>query len=148
MQTETEVLPPPTTEFITCPIFASLGTLGRKWTLTILRDIAFFPGATFGLIRKNNPGLRQRTLSLRLRQLAAEGLIERETTLGARRPRYVLAPKGKDVWPVLTALMEYGVKNHPSAVFQDGRSRAVGQLYPGSADVMLRDLARFARQKS
>lgn len=62
---------PPAMPLRACPIQTTLGTLGRKWTLTILRDIAFSPDASFTLIMKNNPGLRQRTLSLRFASSAA-----------------------------------------------------------------------------
>jgi DNA-binding HxlR family transcriptional regulator len=68
---------PPAVTWQNCPIATSLGSLGRRWTLTILRDIAFFPKASFGLILKGNKGLGSRTLSLRLGQLAREGLVRK-----------------------------------------------------------------------
>ena len=72
---------PPAIMWAQCPISTTMGSLGRKWTLQVLRDVAFFPKVSFGTIRKCNPGLRQRTLSIRLRQLAAEGttLIQVQT---------------------------------------------------------------------
>jgi DNA-binding HxlR family transcriptional regulator len=129
---------PPTVEMATCPIAASLGTLGRKWTLTILRDIAFFPDASFSLIQKNNPGLLPRTLSLRLKQLSRDGLIVRGTESESdRRPRYRLTAKGQEVWPILATLLQYGTHNHADRVFEDRRPRNIEEVFPNSLGLML-----------
>jgi len=129
-----------------CPIATTLQTLGRKWTLTVLRDIAFFPKATFGLIRKRNPGLRQRTLSIRLGQLQSEDLIRKATPPGEpRRPYYELTPKGLEVWPILASLFQYGTRNHAAAVFADGRPRDLQDIYPRDAPLLLGPVAAYAR---
>jgi DNA-binding HxlR family transcriptional regulator len=138
--------PAPSVPLQNCPINASLGTLGRKWTLTILRDIAFYPGTNFSSILKTNPGLLQRTLSLRLRQLIAEGLVARSPSAnGARRVHYDLTEKGREIWPILAGLIQFGVRNHPTTVFADGRSRDIEDVFPGSSELMLGHLAEFAR---
>jgi DNA-binding HxlR family transcriptional regulator len=136
--------PPPVVPPEHCPIATTLGTLGRKWTLTILRDVAFFPGTTFSAIRRSNPGLRQRTLSLRLKQLQAEGLIERANG-GERTSGYRLTSKGLDVWPILAALFDYGILNHASVVFSDGRPRTLAEVYPGSSPLLTGRLGTYAR---
>jgi DNA-binding HxlR family transcriptional regulator len=129
---------PPAVPIVACPIATTLGTLGRKWTLTILRDIAFFPDASFSLILRNNPGLRQRTLSLRLKQLASQDLIERggEPTKGRPRP-YRLSEKGLQLWPILTTLMQFGMQNYAEAVFADGVPRNVEEVYPADTALLL-----------
>jgi len=129
---------PPAVEIRSCPIAASLGTLGRKWTLTILRDIAYFPDASFSLILKNNPGLLQRTLSLRLKQLAAANLITNSAaSTGPRRPKYRLTSKGLQVWPILASLVQFGFQNNAGQVFADGRPRDLEEVFPDSLDLML-----------
>ncbi|MCI4366336.1 MAG: helix-turn-helix transcriptional regulator [Thermoplasmata archaeon] len=138
---------PPAVMWEACPIATTLGTLGRKWTLQILRDVAFFPKANFGLIRKYNPGLRQRTLSIRLRQLAKEDLIRRvEPPKDRRHPYYELTTKGLEIWPILTSLLQFGVRYHADVVFADGRPRTVGEIYPNDASLMLGSLTEFARR--
>lgn len=133
---------PPAVPLTACPIATSLGTLGRKWTLTILRDIAFVPDASFSLILRNNPGLLQRTLSLRLRELAADGLVERRVAPEDRRhPRYRLTERGRQVWPVLATLVQFGARNYPERVFADGRARDLEEVFPNDLSVML---GRFA----
>jgi DNA-binding HxlR family transcriptional regulator len=141
-------LPPPipAVPLQACPINASLGTLGRKWTLTILRDIAFYPGTNFSSILKTNPGLRQRTLSLRLQQLVKDGLVgKRMTTNGGRRAHYDLTAKGREVWPILAGLVQFGVRNFATEVFADAKSRNIGEVFPGSAELMMGPLMEFAR---
>jgi DNA-binding HxlR family transcriptional regulator len=133
---------PPAVPLEACPIATTLGTLGRKWALTVLRDIAFFPDTSFSLILRNNPGLRQRTLSLRLRQLAAEGLIVKSSPQsGSIRRNYRLSEKGLQVWPILASLAQYGVQNHADVVFADGKPRDLEQVFPSGMSLML---GRFA----
>jgi DNA-binding HxlR family transcriptional regulator len=133
----------PTVPLQACPIATTLGTLGRKWTLTILRDIAFFPDSSFSLIMKNNPGLLPRTLSLRLKQLAADDIITKSPgPNGGRRPSYRLTQKGLQVWPVLATLAQYGVQNFAERVFADGRPRELEEVFPNGMGLML---GRFAR---
>ncbi|HEV2520304.1 MAG TPA: helix-turn-helix domain-containing protein [Thermoplasmata archaeon] len=129
---------PPAVRLESCPIAATLGTIGRKWTLNILRDIAFSPGASFSLILKNNPGLLQRTLSVRLKQLAADGLVVREAAPShARRPVYRLSEKGLQLWPVLATLAQFGMQNFADRVFADARPRDLEEVFPAATELML-----------
>jgi DNA-binding HxlR family transcriptional regulator len=137
---------PPMVPLKACPIATSLQFLGRKWTLTILRDVAFIPRTTFSQIQKGNPGLKQRTLSLRLRELSSEGLVRRVVPTDApRHPYYELTPKGLEIWPVLAALFEFGIRNHASTVFEDGQVRDLTEMQPRDADLLLGPLIGYAR---
>jgi len=137
---------PPAVPFAACPIETTLGSLGRKWSITILREVAFVPHATFGAIRKGNPGLRQRTLSNRLRQLCAEGLIRRVVPPNdPRHPHYELTTKGLDIWPILTSLFQFGTRHHADEVFADGRPRSLEDVYPNDAALLLGPVAAYAR---
>jgi DNA-binding HxlR family transcriptional regulator len=137
---------PPEVPLEGCPIATTLGSLGRKWTLPILRDVAFFPKASFGLIRRRNPGLRQRTLSNRLRQLATEDFIRRVVPPeDHRHPYYVLTDKGLEVWPILSSLFQFGIRHYADRVFADRRPRDIAEVYPHDAALMLGTLAAYAR---
>src|SRR5271155_2834728 len=59
----------PAVEFKVCPIKASLGVLGRKWTLLILRDIGFRKIGRFNELLRSVSGLTPRVLSMRLSEL-------------------------------------------------------------------------------
>lgn len=137
---------PPTVPIKACPIETTLQSLGRKWTITILRDIAFFPRASFSLIMRRNVGLRQRTLSLRLRQLEAEELVRKVVPAeDARHPYYELSPKGLEVWPILSSLFQFGIRNHAETVFEDRRPRDLADVYPHDVPLLLGPLAAYAQ---
>lgn len=66
----------PQVRFIECPIRISLGVLGKKWTMLIIRDIGFRRIERFNRLLESIPGLTPRVLSMRLKELEREGLIE------------------------------------------------------------------------
>src|SRR3989449_11768286 len=76
------------------PIRESVKWLGRKWTVLILRDMAFLSLTRFGQILRNNPRLTPRGLARRLRQMQEGGLGER----GVRNEKvaYRLTSRGDD----------------------------------------------------
>ena len=93
------------------PIRESLKVLGAKWSLLIIRDIAFLGLHRFGEIRRNNPGLTARVLSRRLRQMVAERLLER-TENGRGEVAYNLTSRGEDAVYILLAVLRYGIRHH------------------------------------
>ncbi len=109
------------------PIRESLKTLGAKWSLMIIRDIAFLGLHRFGEIRRNNPGLTARVLSRRLRQLVNEGLLERNEESGI--VTYVLTGKGEDAVYVLLALLRYGIRHHMKKEEEYGLKDAMKELH-------------------
>jgi len=128
-----------------CPIRASLGALGRKWALVILRDIAYRPDPTFGYILARNVGLTPRVLTNRLRELREEGLVDKVVDgRDQRKVHYRLTPKGKDVVPILIALSAFGMRHLVPRITSDGRPRRLEETFPGLAPFLLRDLYRFA----
>jgi DNA-binding HxlR family transcriptional regulator len=138
------VLPPPNAK--SCPIKASLGILGRKWALLVLRDIAFFKDVRFSDILRKNPGLTPRVLSFRLKELESEGFIRRVATDDKREVAYDLLPKGRDVIPLLAALAYFGTRHHASEVFSDGKPRPLGAMFPGAQPQLLQGLAAWAAE--
>ena len=98
------------------PIRESVKWLGRKWTLLILRDMAFLKLTRFGQILRNNPGLTPRVLSRRLRQMQQEGLMERVAT--DDKVAYRLTSRGEDAVFILLAFLRYGIRHHmaPQAI--------------------------------
>ncbi|MFQ5907254.1 MAG: winged helix-turn-helix transcriptional regulator [Thermoplasmata archaeon] len=135
----------PRIPFDACPIRASLGALGRKWACLVLRDVAFFGDMTFSRILRNNPGLTPRVLSMRLRDLRAEGLIDRLVNPeNSKDVRYRLSLQGKDAIPILTALIQYGIRHHADRVFEDRRPREIAEVFPGAQERMLGRLAEYA----
>ncbi len=128
-----------------CPIRASLGALGRKWALLLLRDIAFHENVRFSDMLRNSPGLTPRILSIRLKELQQEGFIERVArAAGNGSITYELTPKGQDTVPVLTAFVNFGMKRHADVVFKDGKARSLTEMFPNSHRELLGDLKNYA----
>src|SRR5204863_9436503 len=91
------------------PIRESVKRLGRKWTLLILRDMAFLKLDRFGQILRNNPGLTPRVLARRLDQMEEEGLVERIERQDS--VAYRLTDRGEDAVFILLAFLRYGIRH-------------------------------------
>jgi DNA-binding HxlR family transcriptional regulator len=109
------------------PIRESLKELGAKWSLLIIRDVAFLGLHRFSEIRKNNPGLTGRVLSKRLRELVAAGLLERSQE--GREVTYDLSNKSGDAVYVLLAVLRYGIRHHMSKGPGYGEEDAIRELH-------------------
>lgn len=100
------------------PLGQSLRRLGKKWTLLLLRDMAFLKLTRFTELLRNNPGLTPRVLSRRLREMQAEQLVVRSGS--GKGVTYALTRRGQDAVYILLALLKYGLKYH--AASSDGTS--------------------------
>jgi DNA-binding HxlR family transcriptional regulator len=129
-----------------CPITASLDVLGRKWALSVLRDIAYFEDVRFSDILRHNPGLTPRVLVFRLKELQREGFIER--VIGGEtgdQITYELTPKGEDAVPILGALTHFGMRHYAPRVFPDGKPRNIDTAMPGAQGAVMGDLLNYAK---
>ncbi len=113
-----------------CPIAVSLGVLGRKWSILILRDIGMRKMQRFNELLKANLGLTPRILSMRLRELEGEGYIERVERRGPNLVRWGLTEKGSDTIPILMQFVAFGSKWYAERVFEDGAPRTLKEIYP------------------
>jgi DNA-binding HxlR family transcriptional regulator len=121
----------PAIMFKNCPIRASLGVLGKKWTLLILRDIALLKIDRFNQIQRSIPGLTPRVLVLRLKELEETGLIKPVVIQAKPRlVRWELTKMGRDTIPTLMSLISFGAKWYPEVVFADGKRHTVEELFP------------------
>lgn len=92
-----------------CAVAQSLDQIGDWWTLLIVRE-AFYGTTTFSAFQENL-GIARNILSERLAQLVESGVMAREQTRpGVERHTYRLTDKGRDLLPVLVALMQWGDK--------------------------------------
>jgi DNA-binding HxlR family transcriptional regulator len=90
-----------------CSIARTVAILGERWTLVILRE-AFNRRRRFDDIQRDL-GIARNILADRLQTLVAEGILERRAY--QQRPErfeYRLTDKGRDLYPVLIALMQWG----------------------------------------
>jgi DNA-binding HxlR family transcriptional regulator len=83
--------------------------VGRKWTGAII--YAIFNGRSrFAEIAAVIPGLSDRLLDERLKELVQHGILEKLKEAGEARPRYVLTEKGLALRGVLIALYSWALK--------------------------------------
>ena len=71
----------PDVKFAQCPIKTSLGVLGKKWTMLILRDIGILGVDRFNRLLDSISRLTPRVLSMRLKEL------KRDSSSASRREK-------------------------------------------------------------
>ncbi len=88
-----------------CPDFhAAIELVGRRWAGAIVWSLVAGP-RYFGEIAQVVPGLSDRLLSRRLRELEAEDIVERKVHAGTPpRVSYELTAKGTGLAPALAEL--------------------------------------------
>ena len=122
----------PKISFIKCPIKTSLGVLGKKWTILILRDIGFRKINRFNRILESIPGLTPRVLSMRLRELEKEGFIKckQEKRISTIIVIWNLTEKGKDTLPILLMISAFSFKWYSEFIFEDKKPRKLNEVFP------------------
>jgi DNA-binding HxlR family transcriptional regulator len=95
-----------------CPVARTLDLIGERWTLLMLRDLLLNGPRRFQDFQESLTGVAPNTLSARLKDMEANGLITRRL-YSEHPPRleYHLTEKGKSLGPVLKALREWGQRN-------------------------------------
>jgi DNA-binding HxlR family transcriptional regulator len=90
-----------------CSIARTLEVVGDRWALLVVRE-AFLGSHRFDEIQRNT-GAPRDILAARLRKLVDEGVLERRP-YSDRPPRfeYHLTEAGRDLYPVITALRQWG----------------------------------------
>jgi len=90
-----------------CSIARVVELLGDSWTPLVLREISYGKRRFEDL--QENLGIGRNVLAQRLNRLVDEGLLDR-VPFEERRPRheYALTAKGRDFFPVLAAIGQWG----------------------------------------
>jgi DNA-binding HxlR family transcriptional regulator len=91
-----------------CPHFhAAIELIGKRWTGAIVCALTERP-LRFGELAKVVPGLSDRLLSQRLRELEEEGLVAREVEPGSPvRVTYSLTEAGTELRPAIVELKNW-----------------------------------------
>jgi DNA-binding HxlR family transcriptional regulator len=91
-----------------CPVCRTADIVCGKWTLLIIRDLAD-GRSRFCELERSLAGISPRTLSLRLRALEEEAIVERHTFAEVPpRVEYALTEKGRALLPIIDDMREYG----------------------------------------
>lgn len=92
----------------TCPVCRTAEIVCGKWTLLVIRDLAE-GRSRFCELERSLRGISPRTLSLRLRALEEEGIVERQTYPEVPpRVEYTLTAKGMALVPLIEDMRSYG----------------------------------------
>ena len=91
-----------------CPINAAIHVIRGRWKACILYELTDGP-RRFTEIRDSFPGVATQALSMQLRQLEADGLIDRTVTEGRpARVDYRLTTHGESLLEILQPLKGWG----------------------------------------
>src|ERR671935_2931499 len=92
----------------TCPVCRTAEIVCGKWTLLLVRDLAE-GRSRFCELERSLQGISPRTLSLRLRALEEQGIVERHMYPEVPpRVEYALTEKGLALLPIIEDMREYG----------------------------------------
>ncbi len=92
-----------------CCTSVTMGIIGGKWKTVILFYLIEKP-LRYNELRKKMNGVTERTLSLQLKDLEEDGIIERTvyTTKPPLKVEYALTDFGKTLIPLLQAIANWG----------------------------------------
>src|SRR6201985_781773 len=93
-----------------CPVCRPAEVVCGKWTLLLIRDLAE-GNRRFCELERSLEGISPRTLSLRLRALEDEGIVERHPYPEVPpRVDYALTAKGEALAPLIDDMRAYGLR--------------------------------------
>lgn len=134
-----------------CPVARTLDLVGDRWSLLVIRDA--MDGARSFTEFQRRTGIARNILTDRLRKLTAHGLLAQRTAPSGRRQEYVLTDVGRDLFPVILTLRQWGERHafapgetHSTLVDQHGIP--VPEIAPTSADGALLDTDTTHVQKN
>lgn len=113
-----------------CPIDRALQTVGNRTSILLLREIFYGASRFDSLVRR--AGVSEAVAAQRLRELVDAGALAKEAYRepGQRtRHAYALTDAGRDLLPVLLALLEWGAAHtsgHAPVVTHTGCGEPVG----------------------
>ena len=93
-----------------CMMARALEVVGDRWSLLIARDLTLGP-QRFTDLERGLAEITPATLTNRLRQLEASGIVTRERTGRGREVWYGLTEAGSELGPVVEALTLWGIEH-------------------------------------
>ena len=96
-----------------CPLEGFMSAIGKKWALLVINAIGTYGRLRFNRLMAELRGIGPRTLSDRLKELQAEGLIQREFFAEIPpRVEYSLSKDGIELRESIMPLLEWTVKRN------------------------------------
>jgi len=92
-----------------CALTAALAAMGGRWKLFIVYRLSDGP-MHFAALRRSLPQMSAKVLAQQLREMQADGLIDRKQRGPVPAPViYALAPHGQSLLPVAEAIRRWGM---------------------------------------
>ncbi|WP_375088719.1 winged helix-turn-helix transcriptional regulator [Peribacillus sp. RS7] len=92
-----------------CPVATTVGLIGNKWKLLILREL-LTGTKRFGELRNGITGISQKVLTQNLRSMEEDGIIERKIYAEVPpRVEYYLSDLGNTLRPIMNVMEEWGL---------------------------------------
>lgn len=127
-----------------CPINLSLEVIGDRWSLLIIRDMAFAGKRHFREFLRGNEGISSRTLAERLQSLQDEGIVTRhEDPEHKLKMVYRLTPAGIDLLPILVELGNWGSRYRQA---DPALGAVAAELSAGGAEAVARKKRELAEE--
>src|SRR5258708_1102527 len=92
-----------------CPVAQTLERLGDRWSFLIVRDLMRGP-QRFTDLQRYLAGITPKRLTVNLRTLESEAIVDPEREPGRREVWYRLTAKGRGLVPVIKALADWGIE--------------------------------------
>ncbi|MFK4123625.1 winged helix-turn-helix transcriptional regulator [Streptomyces longwoodensis] len=120
-----------------CPVARTLDLVGDRWSLLVVRDA--MDGARSFTEFQRRTGIARNILTDRLRKLTDHGILTQQTAPSGRRRQYVLTDAGRDLFPVLLTLRQWGERHafapgEPHSTLVDRHGARVPELQPAGTD--------------
>ena len=95
-------------ELPACPVELTVGLIGDKWKILIIRDL-LTGTKRFGELKKSLNSITQKVLTNKLREMEASGLIKRKVYPEVPpRVEYSLTTTGLSLKPILDSMVIWG----------------------------------------
>ena len=95
-------------ELPACPVEITMGLIGEKWKVLIVRDL-LTGTKRFGELKKSVTGITQKVLTTNLRQMESSGLVKRKVYPEVPpRVEYSLTDTGLSLKPILDSMVDWG----------------------------------------
>jgi len=90
-----------------CPLYTAISAIQGRWKPMIFRRLGEGP-LGFGELRRAMPGVTIKVLRQQLRELEAEGLVDRSVREKPLGVTYQISPHGQTLGPVFETLWTWG----------------------------------------
>lgn len=120
-----------------CPIDNTFKIIGMKFTVLILRNMTKIGQTRFNQFLDSIDGINPKTLSVRLREMERNGIIERKVFSGTPiKVEYFITEKGKALQPILDQMAAFSMQYCSKDVFKDGKPRTFKQVFEKSSTIL------------